>query len=115
VVFLRPLIQTPVSAPSASNAITDNGWTIRDWYQDSSGHHLGSAGMDRLLVQAHAAGVQTGDGFQRFLTAQGWTQWSSYQPNDRFWYFQTIEGIAYLLLSLMLAGLAVWWVRRRAA
>ena len=29
-------------------------------------------------------------------------------------HIQTIEGIAYLL-SLMLAGVALWWVSRRAA
>jgi hypothetical protein len=114
VVYLRPLIETPVSAPSGSSAITENGWTISDWYQNPAGQHLSPSGMDRLLLQAHNSGVRTGDAFAAFLTGHGWTQWSSYQPNDRFWHFQTIEGAAYLALSAVLAGAAVWWVARRA-
>jgi hypothetical protein len=114
VVYLRPLIETPVSAPSGSNAITENGWMISDWYQNPAGEHLSSAGMDRLLIQASHGGVHSSEAFQAFLTSRGWTQWSSYQPNGRFWHFQTVEGAAYLVLSLALASLAVWWVARRA-
>ena len=114
VVFLRPLIETPVSAPTGSNAITENGWTISDWYQNAAGNHLSSSGMDRLLVQASHRGVRTGDAFQAFLVSHGWTQWSSYQPNGRFWHFQIVEGAAYLVLSLAVAGFAMWWVAGRA-
>ena len=115
VVFLRPLIQTPISVPTASNSIADNAWAISTWYQNSSGRHLGSAGLDRLLAQARASGVTTGDAFQAFLGRHGWTQWSSYEPNSRFWHFQTVEAAAYVLLSLALAALALWWIDRRAA
>ena len=115
VVFLRPLIQPPVSVPTASNSIADNAWAISTWYQNGSGRHLGSAGLDRLLAQARASGVTTGDAFQAFLARHGWTQWSSYEPNSRFWHFQIVEGAVYVVVSVALAALALWWIDRRAA
>jgi hypothetical protein len=114
VVYLRPLIRTPVQVPTASNSIADNAWAISTWYQNTSGRHLGSAGTDRLLAQARDSGVTTGDAFRAFLARHGWTQWSSYEPNSRFWHFQTVEAVAYVLLSLALAGLALWCIDRRA-
>jgi hypothetical protein len=114
VVFLRPLIEKPVSVPSSSNALADNGWAISNWYQNSAGHHLTSNRMYQLLIQARHVGVTTGDAFQSFLARLGWTQWSSYQPNGRFWHFQVIEGAAYLILAMVLAAVAVKWVSRRA-
>jgi hypothetical protein len=114
VVHLRPLIEKPLSAPADSNAISAGGWTIANWYQDSAGHHLSSSGMYHLLAQARASGVITGNQFQAFLARRGYSLWTSYQPNDRFWHFQIIEGSLYLAAALLVAGLAVWWVRRRA-
>jgi hypothetical protein len=114
VVYLRPLIETPVSAPSDSNSIAANAWALHNWYQDRSGHHLSAAGVDHLLALARVNGVETNQAFQNFLTAHGWTQWSSFQPNERFWHFQTIEGLGYVVLSIALAGLAVWWIQHRA-
>jgi hypothetical protein len=36
-----------------------------------------------------------------------------YQPANRFWTFQTYETLLFVVLSAALAGLCVWWVRRR--
>lgn len=48
------------------------------------------------------------------VLANGWTQWTSLQPDDRFWHFQLVEGGVYLALSVLLALAAVRWVTRRA-
>jgi hypothetical protein len=115
VICLRPLIQSPVSVPTASNSIADNAWAIGTWYQNNAGRHLGSGGLDRLLAQAGASGVTTGNAFETFVRRHGWTQWSSYEPNSRFWQFQSVEAAAYVVLSVALAALAVWWIDRRTA
>jgi hypothetical protein len=115
VVYVRPLIETPISAPSDSNSIAANAWALHNWYQDRAGHHLSARGVDHLLALARTSGGQTTRAFQTFLAAHGWTQWSSFQPNNRFWTFQAIEALGYVALSAVLAGMAIWWVGRRAA
>ncbi|RSM44453.1 transmembrane transport protein [Amycolatopsis balhimycina DSM 5908] len=37
----------------------------------------------------------------------------SYQPNSRYWTFQTLETAIYLALSGVLAGVSLWRIRRR--
>jgi hypothetical protein len=39
----------------------------------------------------------------------------SYQPASRFWTFQTIETALFVVLAMALAGVCVWWVRRRVS
>ena len=38
---------------------------------------------------------------------------ATYQPANRFWVFQTYETLLFVVASAALAGLCVWWVRRR--
>jgi hypothetical protein len=113
-IYLRPLIERPVSVPSSSNSIADNAWTISNWWQNRAGRHLSGSALDQLLAQARQAGVQGNAAFQRFLARHGWTQWSSYQPNGRFWHFQLIEASGYVAVSVGLAATAIWWIARRA-
>jgi hypothetical protein len=49
-----------------------------------------------------------------YLTQQGYTQWTSYQPARRFWAFQWIEGGWLLALSVLLITATAWLVSRRA-
>jgi hypothetical protein len=37
----------------------------------------------------------------------------SYQPANRYWPFQWYEMAIFLAAAAMLAGLCIWWVRRR--
>jgi hypothetical protein len=36
-----------------------------------------------------------------------------YQPANRFWAFQTYETLLFVALSAVLAGVCIWWARRR--
>ena len=49
------------------------------------------------------------------LPQHGYTRLTSYQPANRFWPFQWIEGGWLLALSVLLIAATVWLVRRRAA
>jgi hypothetical protein len=51
----------------------------------------------------------------RYLMQHGYTLLTTYQPAGRFWTFQWIEGGWLLALCLLLLGVTVWLVRRRAA
>jgi hypothetical protein len=37
----------------------------------------------------------------------------TYQPASRFWMFQWYELGSFMVLSMLLSALSVWWVRRR--
>jgi hypothetical protein len=47
------------------------------------------------------------------LTAEGYRQHVVYQPASRFWALQWAETALFLVLSGILAGLSLWWLRRR--
>ena len=47
------------------------------------------------------------------MKAHGWSQYTIYQPTDRFWLFQGIESAISLGLAAALLALTIWWVRRR--
>jgi hypothetical protein len=97
---------------------------VDSWWQKGS-TRLSDEAVDRVL---QGIGVQTGpngsvvavtgrpnvDPFE-YLTQHGYTQWTSYQPDRRYWPFQWIETGWLTLLSLALLGLTVWLVRRRSA
>ena len=51
----------------------------------------------------------------QYLIQHGLTQLTTYQPANRFWTFQWIEGGWLLALSVLLVAMTVWLVRRRAA
>jgi hypothetical protein len=55
------------------------------------------------------------NGGPAWLQRHGYTRWDSYRSESRFWHFQLVEGAAYLVLAAVLAGTAVWLLRRRAA
>jgi hypothetical protein len=39
----------------------------------------------------------------------------AYQPGSRYWDFQWLELGIYVAAALAVAGLCIWWVRRRLA
>jgi hypothetical protein len=117
-IYLRPHIQTPLVARDSGKPFVRNAWTLSSWMQDASGHHLTHAQEDALVRQAATDATQSANprqAFDQWFPQHGYTSWTKYQPNSRFWHFQLVEGSAYLALALLLAAATVWWVRRRAA
>jgi hypothetical protein len=70
------------------------------------------AGVHKARVTPDATAQQ---GFQRCVDAVSdkFHQVVVYQPANRFWTFQIYETLLFVVLSAALAGLCVWWVRRR--
>jgi ABC-2 family transporter len=112
--FLRPHFQAPITvAVAAGDKLADWGtaWTVGDWWVGPDGKRVSQSAMNALVrrISAQKMDVNT------WLTRHHYVLWESYQPGSRFWRFQVIEGAGLLILSLMLAAAALYWVRRRAA
>jgi len=106
-------------------------WQLSMWTQDATGHHLTPSQTYTLLQNAHAGpfspeapqfgtfGTPTRgpapapDAFSQWLAQHGYRLGATFDPNGRFWHFQSVEAAPYVLLSLLLAAATVWWIRRR--
>ena len=62
-----------------------------------------------------APDINAQQGFQHCVDAVSakFHQVVVYQPANRFWIFQTYETLLFVALAAVLAGVCVWWVRRR--
>jgi hypothetical protein len=78
---------------------------------------LHPVGVRALTFGTFEPGPGTPDNFDpiRYLSQQGFTQLTTYQPASRYWPFQWIEGGWLLALSVLLLATAIWVVRRRAS
>ncbi|HMK92905.1 MAG TPA: hypothetical protein VK576_07890, partial [Thermoleophilia bacterium] len=105
--FVRPHIQAPLVGRVDAAAKFSTEWTLSQWWVDPHGHRLGQAAFN-AIARAHASDPSG------WLTRHGYVLWESYQPVGRFWTFQVVEAGALVALAVVLAGLTVWLVRRRA-
>jgi ABC-type transport system involved in multi-copper enzyme maturation permease subunit len=110
--YLAPLVTSNPDVP-ASAWITSQVWT-------KGGRLVSQPAVVHVLRGAPPSvagkgGIPKSLGTAQYLFQQGYTQWTSYQPATRFWPFQWIEGGWLLGLSVLLIGLTVWLVARRAA
>jgi hypothetical protein len=94
-------------------------WLVNQWYTKGGkfafpavGSQLAGA-VSRICPapRVNSNGVSPA----QCLSQHGYTLWTSYQPGNRFWPFQWIEGGWLLALSVLLIAATVWLVRRRAA
>ena len=67
------------------------------------------------MLARRATGVTDRDTFTAWLTDHGYTSWTAYQPDSRFWLFQTLEASTYVLLAVLIGVATLWWIRRRAS
>jgi hypothetical protein len=115
VIYLRRLIQKPVSLLASSNLITKGSWVVSQWTQDASGRRVSRTSLAASYLRSGGSGSGSSAGFDAWLTQHHYTQWVSYQPDSRFWHFQSVEAAAYMVLAVGLGLATIWWVRRRAA
>ena len=122
--FLRVHYQAPVVTSNPNIPI--GAWIINQgWFKGGNPASLDlinqtfapvdvRAVTPNLFQPGPATPANLGDPVQ-YLIQHGLTQLTTYQPVDRFWTFQWIEGGWLLALSLILIATTVWLVRRRAA
>jgi hypothetical protein len=118
---IRPHYATPVTAASAgagnTGATDGGGWVISNFVKAPNGQEFSQDGLYRSFRQLPASVQDSADpdAFSNWLTKNGYTSWTSLQPDSRFWEFQLIEGAWLTALSAVLIGATVWLVRRRGA
>jgi ABC-type transport system involved in multi-copper enzyme maturation permease subunit len=108
--YLAPLVTSSLNVPSSA-------WLISQQWMTRGGQPASAQALDQVLQGTQFPGKggvpQSLDAWQ-YLVQHGYTQWTTYQPANRFWPFQWIEGGWLLALSVLLMALTVWLVRRRA-
>jgi ABC-2 family transporter protein len=118
--YMTPLLNKGYGAPSTSNPAA---WIISTRWTGPNGQPVSNNNIISLLQRApQGPAQQVGpNSYQRlvdpfqWLYQHGYTEWTTYQPANRFWPFQLIEGGWLLALSLLLIAATIWLVRRRAA
>src|SRR5262249_36683148 len=113
--FLRKHYQAPLLT-RGSPGYTNPPWVIDQWYTGPAGAPVSQQTIRNVVAHAPAS-VQNApnpSAATAYLSAHHYVQWSSYQPESRFWHFQLIEGGWLLALSVVLLAATIWLVRRRA-
>jgi hypothetical protein len=120
---LRAHYQAPLATRRLQLAESD--LPIHQWWT-RGGVRASEAQINQVLqaigVQSSSGGgnYQVGPGGTaidpvQYLLQHGYTQWTSYQPDSRYWTFQWIEFGWLAALSLLLLAATLWMVGRRAA
>jgi hypothetical protein len=99
ILYLRPHYQAPLTV-RGQNAPGASPWLIRQWWTGPNGKTITSE--DKIIELINHP-------------QRGYLQWTTYQPETRYWHFQFIEGGWLLMFSLLLLAATIWLVRRRAA
>jgi hypothetical protein len=99
ILYLRPHYEAPLTM-RGQNAPGASPWVIRQWWTGPNGQTITSENKIVQLINR---------------PEHGYAQWTTYQPETRYWHFQFIEAGWLLVLSLLLIAATIWLVRRRAA
>jgi hypothetical protein len=120
--YLRQHYMTPLLTSKPN--LSASAWIVNQWYDKGGKFAFSSRGSQIVGAIQHFCPPRIrSSGLGRVevvspaqcLTQHGYTWWASYQPGNRFWPFQWIEGGWLLALSVLLIAATVWLVRRRAA
>lgn len=89
----------------------NSAWVLGQWWQGPGGNRVSDAAMRTLVRDLAARNIPP----DTWLAQHHYLRWQTYQPGSRFWVFQAIEGAGLLVVAILPALAAIWWVRRRAA
>jgi hypothetical protein len=115
--YLRPHFLTPVTKVLPLTGSNPPGaWVLSSDMVNGHGQNLGASLDLSQLPAACRSSFPGGKGLNGpCLTAHGFHQILTYQPDSRFWAFQGIEAGIFLVLAVVLVGFTFWWVRSRDA
>jgi ABC-type transport system involved in multi-copper enzyme maturation permease subunit len=112
-VFLRPNLMPPhhQTALPSETVRRAGDWVLSDTLVDAGGKQVSATREGLAILHAHQASIDP----QTYLVSLGWKRLISYQPANRFWTFQMLEGGLFLTLSAAIMALALWLIRRTPA
>lgn len=111
-VWLRPGYLAPIVQASSTGRTHRGDWVMDQSYHTHAGQALSPLDVIRLCGVVHGQNAHI---IPSCLLHNGIVNVITYQPADRFWLFQGIEGAIFLGLATGLLALTVWWVQRRIA
>lgn len=114
VIWLRPHFLPPVMTPilhadQKRPLAVRQGWQVQYQNVDRQGHPLSDNEVSRIVRSCD----ETTNSLNKCISDRGLNYYALYQPADRFWLFQGIETILYLVFILGLLWLTTWLVRKR--
>lgn len=110
--LLTHRLQLPAHDLSVGQWWTRNGAQVSQAQLDHVLQAIGAptAGGD-VVVKPGEPGIDP----VNYLLHHGYLQWTSYQPDSRYWTFQIFEAAGLVGLSVLLLAATLWLVRRRSA
>jgi hypothetical protein len=111
---LRPDYLPPIVV-SSYEVVPQDAWRLESAALDSTGRIVPTERMRELSSEYSGDPSLRRGPYEAYLTAKGITFRHYYQPADRFWLFQVMEGTLFASLGVGLFVLALWLVRRRPA
>jgi ABC-type transport system involved in multi-copper enzyme maturation permease subunit len=119
-VYIRPHFMAAVTrvlpVPFGNGGAPPGAWTLSSGLVGPDGHYFGEGISLDQVPAACRVGALGGQGFtSRCLAAHGWRQWVTFQAASRFWAFQGIEAIIFVVLAIALVVFAYRMVLRRDA
>jgi len=121
ITWLRPLIRPPITTLGhpgkgaiASRGVPFNANVIHAWLQNAAGHHVSFDQIQQQVIASNHGTPPPLDQFNAWMNQHHISQWVSYQPDNWFWHYQTIEATGYAVLATLLAVATVLMLRRRA-
>jgi ABC-2 family transporter protein len=107
--YMTPLLTSKPNLPASA-------WIVNQWYTKGGKFAFPAKGSQIVSAVQHSCPPRINVSLSpaQCLSQHGYTWWASYQPGNRFWPFQWIEGGWLLALSVLLIAATIWLVRRRA-
>jgi ABC-type transport system involved in multi-copper enzyme maturation permease subunit len=116
--YLPPLVSTSLNEPHPA-WVMNQQWIVggKPATLDMINRALAPIDARADSLQVFSPGPSTPSDVDpfRYLTQHGYTLFTTYQPDSRFWTFQWIESGWLLGLSIALLATTVWLTRRRSA
>lgn len=110
---LRPHFQPPIAV--VTGATPEDAWNLGTHYLSANGTEVPAARVSDLIINfGGTVAQQFRNDMNAYFATNDVFATQLYQPADRYWLFQSIEGAIFVGLSLLLVLLTVWVVRRRA-
>lgn len=85
-------------------------WLVSGWITGPGGHQLSTTAAGNLQNRLNAVTIKDP---AAWMSLHHYTYWLSYQPADRFWYFQATTGAALAALATAFALMTIRLIRSR--
>lgn len=96
----------------------NGSWLVRNWMESRSGHALTTAQTQTVLLRATMSGSVSSSSDKNatihWLVANHYSYWVSFQPADRFWLFQVLEGVTILSAVAIVTAITIMTIQQRS-